>query len=136
MAVYEIAIMVKNAPGGIEEGDILTCRKPAGGIGKSEAGICIWIKVELGEKLAEQIREPIYDVNGKSVLVKRRYKITLDKIKELNAEFDLNRAKDHIDKYQPYLEIDKDYLFVDPNPQILELEKLKIIWDKQTETYI
>lgn len=136
MAIYEMAIMVKNAPGGIEEGDILTCRKPKGGIGDLEAGICIWIKVELSENLAGKIAQAIRDVNGKSVLIKRRYKITLDKIKALNAEFDLNRAKDHMDKYQPYLEIDKDYLFVDHNPQILELEKLKIIWDKQTETYI
>ena len=139
--IREIAIALFNSPGGIEEGDIIECREPTKGIGTKEGSRWIWFRADISEALAGHLKDPcispsgIVGVRGK-FLFKRRYKIPLEKIIDLRPDFDMKRARDLDNEYQPLIAVDRKMLFVDPDLNTFELEKLSIIYDKLTGEFI
>ena len=131
----EIAIALFNSHGGIEEGDIIVCRKPSAGIGKKESKGFLWFRADISEALAKVIKKPLLDEKGNKVK-KHRYSIALSTLKDINTNLDLEKSIDLKTEYQPYLPIDKDMLFIDPAPETFALETLEIVWDKGTGAYI
>ena len=125
----EIAIALFNSHGGIEEGDIVVCRKPIGGIGKKEGKQFLWISADISEEFYNFLSRPEKD-DDENIVKKRKYKIALDEIKKINESFDLVKARDLDDEYQPFLSMDKDNLFTNPSENELDLSKLSAIEDK------
>ena len=134
--IKEIAISLFDSHGGVEEGDVIECRDVSNGIGLKEAEGYLWFRADISPSLADVLRGPQMDINN-HVVNKRRFKIPLQQIKNvIDANFDLDRARDLNDNYQPYLPIDAGCLFTDPDPQTFAIEGLDLIWDKSTEGYI
>ena len=132
----EIAIALFNSHGGIEEGDVVVCRKPLGGIGLKESKQFLWLKADISEELANELAEPQRD-EEREIIKKRRYRIPLNKIVEnIDAQFDKLKARDMDYEYQPFLPVDKDMIFTSLEPIEFQLEKLEVVLDKATETYI
>ncbi len=134
--IKEIAISLFDSHGGVEEGDVIECRDVSNGIGLKEAEGYLWFRADISTSLAEVLKRSHTDIDG-NIVNKRRFKIPLQQIKDvIDADFDINRARDLNDNYQPYLPIDAGCLFTDPDPQTFSLEGLDLIWDKSTEGYI
>ena len=133
--IREIAISLFNSHGGIEEGDVLECRAPTAGIGGLEAKGVLWFRADISEALAHALKSPLLDSNGIK-LMKRRYSIPLEKIAEIDPAFDVVKARDLDNAYQPYLPLGEGMLFTDPDPDTFALETLSIVWDKDTGVYI
>lgn len=137
----EIAIALFDSHGGIEEGDVIVCRPPSAGIGKKEAGRWLWFRADISEELANVLAYPYFEMGattGKriSMIAKRRFKIPLEAIADLDPQFQLTSARNQETEYQPYLPLGEDMLFIDPEPDTLALEDLSIVWDKSTGAYI
>lgn len=124
-----------------KEGDIIVVRPIGEGIGETETKRYLWLRIEGLFNRAE------YDVLALPIVVhdpidpaiiteydKRRYNIPLAKLQTFDATFDIDRARDSLDFYQPYMIIDQEtfqYLTVDPPFNVSGL-----IFDKSTGTYI
>ena len=132
----EIAIALYDSPGGIEEGDVIVCRNPLNGIGEKEGEMWLWGIADINELLANIIDKPRRDLITNKIINKRRFKIPLEKIKQLDLNFSRSRARNLADKYQPYFTIDHNFLLVDPDPTTFELEKMSVIWDKVEGKFI
>jgi hypothetical protein len=139
--IREIAISLFDSPGGTEEGDVIVCRAPSDGIGKKEAKLWLWFRADISEALADVLATEWKDrdVNSatyKKMFAKHRYKIPLERIADIDPDFDLIKARDQLNGYQPYLPLGEDMLFIDPDPDTLALETLNVVWDKSTGVYI
>lgn len=101
--VREIAISTGSRGGSIEQGDILCVRKPVGHCGMAERGRMIWIRVttELDSTVLDQLGEPF--IESDVLYQKRRYSVPLNRIAEKFPSFDINRALDEGDHYQPFV---------------------------------
>jgi len=135
--VYEIAIALFDSPSsvGTEEGDIVVCRPPLKGIGKKEGTGYLWFRVDISEVLGNVLTQKWTNESGELVK-KRRYNIPLDKIKNLRPTFSFSNARNLEYQYQPLMEIDSKYLFVDSDPGTFALEILSVIKDKKIGEFI
>ena len=102
-----------------QEGDIIEVRAPNDGIGLSEARTLLWLRFEGLEDweyglLKDLWTEPLMILRDDRVdqyppvFDKRRYCIPLERLKGVAPFFDLARARDGADPYQPFLPIDTD----------------------------
>ena len=140
--VMEIAICLVDyapLPSGHERalvGDIVAVRKPSVGIGVKEAKLYLWLRVEGVEdgefpKLVNYIMDSTSDV----IYDKRRYCISLEKLKENYPYFDIDLALDQDTIYQPFLLLDDDYTFILEN-DVQPFQVNGLIYDKITGDYL
>lgn len=141
--IREIAISTENsAPlnSGHErklEGDIVAVRNVSNGIGSGETKKFIWLRVEGLEKLEMDVLiEPLTEEPFETIYDKRRYCIPLERLQKFVPTFDINRAKDATDIYQPFLNIDEDnFLYLEgTESKTLRIEGL--VFDKVTGGYL
>ena len=135
--VFEIAISCEYGgvhTNGLKErktvGDIIAVRRPNTAIGRLEMSGYIWLRVEgLEENEMARLKDPI---DGHD---KRRYCIPLDRLLAIAPAFNISRAKDLNDKYQPFLGVDEEppYRFIYGHRP---LNVHGLIFDKQTGRYI
>lgn len=93
----------------IIEGDIVAVRKPDQGIGREEAMNFMWMRVEgLEEHEFHKLTDYIEDSTSHIVYDKRRYCIPLEKIYEIDPDFDVDAALEEKHIYQPFLFVDYD----------------------------
>ena len=116
--VREISIACINRPDHDNErlcvGDIVTIRKPHHVIGKKEAKSLIWLRVEGLEEieigtLVQESSGLMMDEDKAAVserFEKRRYFIPLQRLKKIKPDFDIARAMDTNDSYQPFMVVD------------------------------
>ena len=110
--IKEVAISLESFPIESEherkqEGDIVTIRDTHYCIGLKEMSRYLWLRIEgLEESEFDELVSVLVD-DG-ITFDKRRYCILLEKLKEVDPNFDLDRARDLEDVYQPYLVIDED----------------------------
>ena len=112
-------------------GDIIAVRKPHYGIGTKELDGFMWLRVE-GLEEAEFSKL----TNAISSHDKRRYCIPLEKLFELDPNFDIDLAKQSGSNYQPFLFVDdeSDYSFI--LEQYKPFNVFGLIYDKVTGDYI
>jgi hypothetical protein len=141
--VMEIAIsLVSYAPlsSGHErviQGDIVAIRKPYIGIGTKEATNFLWLRVEgLEESEFYRLTDSISDSTSEIVYDKRRYYIPLERLQEIDQEFDLELALTPDSIYQPFLILDEDtYTFIlEDGHQPFQVSGL--IYDRVTGDYL
>ena len=65
---------------------------------------------------------------------KRRYAVPLERLAELDPTFDIDRAKDLNDVYQPYIPLDGDDGTFLSEHSPFQAEGL--IWDKELQDYL
>ncbi len=110
--VKEIAIITINYPddnGGerAKEGDIITVRNPHHVIGLKERTNYLWLRVEgLEENDCNNLN--MDGGEGGVRYDKRRYCIPLHKLIEVFPSFDISRARNITDEYQPFMMLDED----------------------------
>lgn len=108
--IYEIAIQAFDYPDPdrAKAGDIIVVRPAVGVIGKEEQTGIIWITVDVTNPVVlEGLMEFPTDVQGRVIAGSwRKFAIPLLRLKQLNASFDLKRAADPRDAYQPFVQID------------------------------
>lgn len=139
--VFEIAISCEHGgthSGGLKErkcvGDIIAIRRPAQAIGSKEMSRFLWLRVEgLEENEMARLTDPI-EQNGETY-DKRRYCIPLERLQAIVPSFNVNRAKDLNDKYQPFLNVDEEppYRFIG---QHRPLNVRGLVFDKLTGRFI
>ena len=117
----------------------MAVRQPHYVIGTKEATGYIWLRVEgLEENDGPIFLSPNYDsdvdqrdLNSPTIRFdKRRYCIPLDRLKKIYHAFDIERAKDINDIYQPFMNLDEDnFKYLTPrkplNVRGLIFDKLK-----------
>jgi|SRR3990167_179690 len=135
--VMEIAISCEHGgthTGGTKErkcvGDIIAIRRPAQAVGRLEQSGYLWLRIEgLEENEMARLTDPIEGHD------KRRYCIPLDRLAQVVPSFNVARARDLADKYQPFLGVDED-----PPFRFICSERPfnvhGLVWDKQTGGYI
>lgn len=89
-----------------KEGDIIAVRPPHFVIGTAERTGYIWLRIEGLEEGDFGLQRTVFE--GKTRFDKRRYSIPLHKLKQVYPAFDINRAKDINDEYQPFIVLDLD----------------------------
>ena len=126
-----------------QEGDIIAVRYPLNAIGFKEAHTYLWMRIEGLEyteftELVDPLTDPPYGTDTTAEIIvydKRRYSIPLSRIKEVHADFDIDRAKDINDLYQPFLTLDEDnFYFLSEHFQPFQVEGL--VFDKFTGVYL
>ena len=132
-AIREVALAVQDSnPNGTHErkqaGDIIVCRMPHSGIGLREMKEYVWLRLELDENVADRLMDSLEE-NG-SRFEKRRYAIPLNRLSVLVSGFELSRAQDSADPYQPFLNVDEETGFFLAASKPLRAEGL--IFDKLT----
>lgn len=114
--MYEIAIQAFDypEPGRAKAGDIIVVRKAIGTIGKEEKTGFIWVTMDVAnDAVLSGLMEFPTDVQGRVVEGSwRKFSIPLLRLKQLNASFDLKRAADPLDAYQPFVNISGDRVTV------------------------
>ncbi len=115
-----------------QEGDIIVVRRPLKGIGTAEAKTHLWLKVEgLDKADLDKLTQQVDEDNDYG---KRRYCIPLEQIKKQMSSFDISRALDKDEIYQPFLLVDEDnYLFL---VEVAPLQVQGLVFDKNKGTYI
>ena len=139
--IMEVAIALENAadlPTGErkKEGDIITVRPTGTGIGTKEAKIYLWLRLEgLADRAAfDDLGSPLFEPDEATGLKydKRRYCIPMERILIVEPTFDVDRARDEADLYQPFMVVDVEdftYVTVDPPLQTSGLVYDKVIGD-------
>lgn len=145
--VFEIAVSCEHGgthSGGLKErkcvGDIIAIRKPAGAVGRLEQSGYLWLRIEgLEENDMARLTEPMTDtgnVDTATVIYdKRRYCIPFERLQAIVPSFNVSRALNAADKYQPFIGVDEEppYRFVrEQRP----LNVHGLIFDKQTRKFI
>jgi len=142
--VMEIAIsLVSYAPlaSGTERiltGDIAAVRHPDVGVGRKEVEEYMWLRIEgLEENEFYDLTELIEDSTSGIIYDKRRYCIPLEKIEEIDPDFDIDLALDNDRIYQPFLlvDYDEDYTFVLEDGH-LPLQVSGLVYDKAIGDYL
>ena len=110
--VAEVAILTQNRPDHIseraKEGDIITSRKAHYTIGTKERTNYLWLRIEgLEDEFMRQLTDLNFDGNS-ARYNKRRFSIPLHRLVEVFPSFDINRARDIADEYQPFMILDED----------------------------
>lgn len=138
--VCELALSLESCTplaGGHERklaGDIIACRVPGSGIGTAEAHSYLWLRVEgLEENVCARLTDRVEE--GGAAFDKRRYCIPLERLQAVVPTFDIARALDPLDLYQPFLVVDEDgpYTFLTMTPP---LAAEGLIFDKVTGAYL
>lgn len=141
--VMEIAISLVNytpLESGHERllvGDIVAVRKPDVGVGRKEVEEYLWLRVEGLEEGELQILVESITTSAGEQFDKRRYGIPLEKIKEIDPDFDVDLALEDDRIYQPFLVVDYDegyYFILEDGQQPFQTSGL--IFDKETQEYI
>jgi len=127
-------------------GDIICCQPPnqidpVGSIGKAEAHTLLWLYLEGLEDqemqlLASRDWEPYLTGDEPTIKFdKRRYCIPFRRLKKMYPAFDINRAKDPSDPYQPFVFIPDDppYYF-QSRPIVFQVQGL--VFDKATGRFL
>lgn len=122
---WEVALfVVDNSPLAsgherVQEGDIAAIRLPLPHIGTKERFKFLWVRLSgeddnIMSDLAQPNTEPADTLNengtfqrGANVFEKRRFCIPFERLNDVSA-FDLARARDTADSYQPFQPIDED----------------------------
>ena len=108
--IYELAIQAFDypEPDRAKAGDIIVCRPATGSIGKEEMTSLIWLTIDVtNESVLSGLMEFPTDVQGRVIGgAWRKFAIPLLRLKQLNASFDLKRAADPMDAYQPFINVD------------------------------
>jgi len=144
--IREVAIsLFSKIPEHIQEGDVVAVRPAQVGIGMKEAGLWLWLLIDgLEESQYTPLTDPVYEPfdptgiykprSAYPVFDKRRFCIPLARIKQLIPTFDLDRARDPNDPYQPFYAMDEDnnLWLTDQTPWQAE----GLIFDKETGAYI
>lgn len=116
------------------EGDVVEIRKPLSAIGFKEANLFIWILIENLEWFeSNKYKDQSYDVSNPDLefaqrFDKRRYMIPLQHLKTIVPEFDIDRARNPNDIYQPFriLDLNNFRWIIDNDPIAVE----GLIFDK------
>lgn len=132
---YEIAVQAVDYrnPKRAQVGDIITVRQVRGAIGRKEVNHLIWFTVDSPVDLnVRDFRASVRDAKG-GVVAKRRFSIgsDLSRLKTIMPSFDLAKAANANEVYQPFLNLDERLgkqqskqdlpltgLIVDKDPQI------------------
>ena len=139
--VWEVAIALEDcAPlaSGHErklEGDMITYRRPAGGIGTKEAHRYLWLRIEgLSDAETYRLVDPVQASEDEPIYDKRRYAIPLARLAQVVPAISLARLRDVTDAYQPFCELDHEarYQFLATAPPLLALG---LVYDKATGEY-
>lgn len=115
--IFEVAISCEDCAPHVSErklaGDIIAVRRPGMEIGSGEDKRFLWLRLEGLEE--NEMAQLVASITG---FDKRRYSIPLDRLKVLWPSFDMNRALDPNDSYQPFILIDGDgpHWFLDITP--------------------
>ncbi len=129
----------------IQEGDIVAVRKPNISIGRKEANIYLWLRLEgLEENEMARLADCLYEPNELNVesgvptgnrYDKRRYCIPFDRLKEVYPAFNMEKARDPDVVYQPFLGIDENdlFYFLTEEPPF---SVSGLVFDKQTGEYL
>lgn len=84
-------------------GDVIECRPPGVGLGWMEMSRFLWLRVEgLEENDAGMLHQP------REGWEKRRYQIPLARLAAIVPGFNVARATDLADIYQPFLPVDEE----------------------------
>ena len=95
-------------------GDILTVRPVRGVVGDAERKRFLWLHVRSSNdsEFVHALQQPMFtgtiETEDRVQYEKRRYYIPLAKLKEAMPSFDVSRALDVTDPYQPFLGTDED----------------------------
>jgi hypothetical protein len=120
-----------------KEGDIIAVRPTGIGIGAKEASRYLWFRIDglvtraEYEQLASLLFEPDDPESGVRY-DKRRYCVPLARLEIIDPSFDIGRARDTEDIYQPYMMVDPEtleYLTVDPPFDVSGLVYDKVVGD-------
>lgn len=87
----------------LQEGDIVECRPPSDAVGRLEMSRFLWLRLsglEGGQYAALS--------TGVEGFEKRRYRIPLERLAAVWPGFDVARARDPVEVYQPCLGLDED----------------------------
>ncbi len=119
----------------MQEGDIITIRKPAGGCGSGAMSVGIWLWVQgpdtsVLDRFKDMITTETDEVDGLN-FEKRRFQIPLNRLPE---NIDLARVRNPSDRYQPFLLPDWDTgrFLTEPSP----LPVVGLVFDKQTMRFL
>lgn len=109
--IYEIAIQAEDYqdPRRAQVGDIITIRPARGTMGRKQVNHLIWITVDSPVDLnIADFKSPVFAKDG-TMLHKRRFNIngSLDKLKQIMPSFDIEKAKNPRETYQPFLNLDE-----------------------------
>lgn len=127
----------------LQQGDIVAVRKPGLGIGIRELQNFLWLRVEGLEENEFAVLTDTVVTSAGVEYDKRRYCIPLERITEVDPDFDISLAnQDHTVKfpfniYQPFLLVDYDegYYFVLEDGH-LPFQASGLIFDKETQEYL
>ena len=142
--IMEIAISLvsyASLPSGHErviEGDIVAVRYPDTGVGRKEIEEFMWMRVEgLEESEFSKLTDYVIDSTSQIVYDKRRYSIPLEKIYEIDPDFDIDLALKEDRIYQPFLlvDYDEDYSFILEDGQ-LPFQVSGLVYDKVIGDYL
>ncbi len=139
----EIALAKINAPDlpdheRMKKGDIIAIRKPGTFIGGKEGKTFLWLQIEGLEEIefgnfCQQVFEPTDPETGVS-FDKRRYCVPFGRLSVLYPAFNLTRASDPNDFYQPFLLIDsEDFEIVSADPAY---DVSGLVFDKAIGDYL
>lgn len=118
-------------------GDIIEVRLPRGEIGTLERQVFLWLRIyglDLGDM--SQLKTPHFsnDELPERQFDKRMYSIPLARLKQVMPSFDMERARDPEDLYQPFFVLDETTgRFVANGQAPLPVQGL--ILDKRTRRY-
>lgn len=136
-SVFEVALSLEDCTphtNGTKErklaGDIIGLRRPGTMIGSAEMHTFLWLRIEgLEENEMVQLTENVAGFD------KRRYSIPLDRLKALVPSFDIDRALDPSEMYQPFLlpSVETPYEYV---VETRAFNVHGLVFDKQTAEFI
>lgn len=141
--VREVAIALENAPdnpSGAErkkKGDIVAIRASGEAIGAQEGKRYLWLRIEGLEEnemslFTQQVREPTFPTG--EPFDKRRYCVPLGRVQTLYPSFNMTRALDSNDFYQPFVLIDSEDFSIVTADAPWQVSGL--VFDKATGDYL
>ena len=141
--IREVALSLENAPdndSGTERkklGDVVVVRNPHFVIGRLEAKPYLWLRLEgLEENEFSEIKLRVHldGDDAKERFDKCRYRIPLHRLKQVFPAFDIARAVDLDDIYQPFLTVDEDNYFY--LTEVKPFQVSGLVFDKATGEYL
>lgn len=108
---YEVAIQAEDYhdPKRAQVGDIITIRPARGTMGRKQLKHLIWITIDSPVDLNPiDFIKPVLDEKGQ-IIAKKRFSIgsNLSKLKAIMPSFDLSKAANANELYQPFLDLDE-----------------------------
>ena len=122
----------------VQEGDIVTVvGKLRTSRGLKAGKLFLWLRI-YGEEIAflQQLMEHIFDLDGDGdpgkQFDKKRFNIPLQRLKNQFPAFDLVRARDPLDDYQPFIPFDEDDFRYLEGPALRPFALWGLVVDKKT----